>query len=237
MMYKAISVVQANMWKTIDSEVQADLSMLQVVHGLQKRSGAFLGFSLQQGCLFYQDRVVLPKTSSQIPILSDEFHNTAAGGHSGFLRTYKKVAAASYWKGMCKDVKEFVANYQICQQNKYEALSPASLLNPLPIPMQIWTKVSMDFISGLPHVKRVDTIMVVVYRLSKYAHFLALSHPFITKDVARVFVKEIVRLHGFPKAIIPDHDQISLSRSWSELFHSSGTKLKYSTSYHPQMDG
>ena len=138
---------------------------------------------------------------------------------------------------MRKDIKDFVASCQICQQNKYEALSPAGLLNPLPIPEHIWTEVSTDFISGLPHAKGVDTIMVVVDCLSKYSHFLPLSHPFTAKEVDKVFVKEIVRLHGFPKVIISDWDQIFLSRFWSELFHSSGTKLKYSTSYHPKTDG
>ena len=64
MMYKAISVAQASMWDTIDSEVQADASLLEVIHGLQQGKGDFLGFSLQQGCLFCQNKVVLPRTSS-----------------------------------------------------------------------------------------------------------------------------------------------------------------------------
>ena len=85
----------------------------------------------------------------------------------------------------------------------------------------------MDFISGLPKAKGFDSIMVVVDRLSKYAHFVALSHPFTAKDVTRRFVQEIVPLHGFPTIIISNRDPIFLSQFWFELFAKSGTKLRY----------
>ena len=62
----------------------------------------------------------------------------------------------------------------------------------------------MDFITTLRQTKGPNSIMVVVDRLSKYAHFVALGHPFIAKDVAKLFLKEIVCLHGFPKIIISD---------------------------------
>ena len=62
----------------------------------------------------------------------------------------------------------------------------------------------MDFISGLPYFKRKDSIMLVVDHLTKYAHFISLSYPFTAMDIAQLFLRKIIRLHGFPKVIISD---------------------------------
>lgn len=137
---------------------------------------------------------------------------------------------------MRKSVQEYVAACDICQRAKYESLSPAGLLQPLPVPDQVWTKMSMDFIDGLPRSENHTSIMVVVDRLSKSANMIALSHPYTAKSVASLFITNIVKLHGIPNSIVSDRDPVFISSFWRELWRLSGTKLRMSSAYHPQTE-
>lgn len=86
--------------------------------------------------------------------------------------------------GMKNDVKQHVEQYEVCQKNKTNALSPVGLLQPLPLPNLILKYWKMNFIEGLPKAGGFDAIMVVVDCLSKMAHFITLKHPFTAKQVA-----------------------------------------------------
>lgn len=89
---------------------------------------------------------------------------------------------------------------------------------------------------GLPLSGEKTVILVVVDRLSKYAHFIPLVTNFTSSTVAALFVKEIIRLHGLPSSIVSDRDIIFLSSFWREILKLQGTKLSMSTAYHPQSD-
>lgn len=82
-----------------------------------------------------------------------------------------------------------------------------------------------------------DTIVVVVDRLSKSAHFMSLTHLFTAKTVVEKFTDGVVKLHGMPKFILSDQDPIFVNKFWQEFFTLSGTHLKMSSAYHPQTDG
>nr|GEY32562.1 transposon Ty3-I Gag-Pol polyprotein [Tanacetum cinerariifolium] len=117
-------------------------------------------------------------------------------------------------------------------------LSPHGLYMPLPVPNAPWGDVSLDFIVGLPRTQcQKDSIMVVVNRFSKMAHFIAYHTTFDVVQVAALYFKEIVRLHGIPRSMVSDGDVKFLSHCWVTLWQKIGTKLKFSTASHPQTDG
>ncbi|GJT52264.1 retrotransposon-related protein [Tanacetum coccineum] len=107
------------------------------------------------------------------------------------------------------------------------------LLQPLPIPTNIWTDISMDFIESLPSSHGKTVIMVVVDRLSKYAHFVPMAHPFKAAQVAQLFLDTIYKLHGLPHTITRDRDKVFISHFWKELFKKLGVTLQLSSASIP----
>ena len=155
----------------------------------------------------------------------------------GEHKTYSRIATEWFWEGVRKQIVDYVKSCGVCHTQKTSNLSPVGLLQPIPVPDLVWEHVTMDFVKGLPRSQGKDIVLVVVDRLTKYAHFISFKHPFTAIIVAAAFVKEIVRLHGFPTSIISDRDKIFMSLFWRELFKLQGTWLKRSTAYHPQTDG
>lgn len=95
----------------------------------------------------------------------------------------------------------------------------------------------MDFIEDLPKYEGKDVILVVVDRLSKYSHFIALSHPYTAQDVINLYMDNVFKLHGLPKVIVTDRDPIFTSSIWQALFKSLKVELHLSSAYHPQTNG
>ena len=137
------------------------------------------------------------------------------GGNLGFLKTYLGVKKEFLGDGLKSNIQKFLVESFIFQQNKVKTIKTPSLLHPLAIPSQYSKEVSMDFITGLPRFEGKSVIMVVVDRITKYAHFCALSHPFKASTVATSFMDTVQKLHGTPKIIVSDKDPIFSRNFWT----------------------
>jgi len=136
-------------------------------------------------------------------------HTSPLGGHSRFKKNYHRIKKDFFfWDGLKSHIQKFVVECLVCQKNKVETIKTPGLLQPLSIPSQCWEEVSMDFITGLPKSEGKSVIMVVIYKITKYAHFCALSHPSKANRVATAFMETIQMLHGNPKIIVSDKDPI-----------------------------
>ena len=138
----------------------------------------------------------------------EECHDAPSAGHLGEQRTFVWVSSLFYWAGLRRDVRDYVAACFTCQATKYVRDKPNGRIQPLPIPNMVWEAASMDFIVGLHPSFGFTAVMVVVDRLSKYAHFGALKSGFDAPTVARLFVDIVVKLHGFLKKLLSDRDPI-----------------------------
>ncbi|CAA7048379.1 unnamed protein product [Microthlaspi erraticum] len=129
----------------------------------------------------------------------------------------------------------WVAKCNTCALVKAEHQVPGGLLQSLPIPEWKWDRITMDFVVGLPF-EDFRCYWVIVDRLTKSAHFLAIKKTDGAAVLARKFVREIVRLHGVPASIVSDRDPRFTSEFWRAFQAEMGTKVHLSTAYHPQTD-
>lgn len=106
--YSALSLVQIQEWEGLEEEVQADPKLKGIVQDILAQTDSQPGYSLKKGRLYYQNRLVLPKDSPRIPKILTEFHDSALGGHSGYFKTYKRIADVVYWEGMKSRIQEYV---------------------------------------------------------------------------------------------------------------------------------
>ena len=200
---------------TDDSKITISrLAIPQIIQEIVQGKHNNTDYCWKQNLLWGNNRIAIPADSHLQNILLQEFHSSFVGGHAGQLKAFARLAAQFYWPGMRRAVKKYVQICDICQRAKHTTTHPAGLLQPLPIPNQIWEDISMDFICGLPLSRRFSVIYVVVDRLSKYGHFLHLRGDFTSQYVARLFITHVLKLHGLPKTIVRDRDKAFTSKFW-----------------------
>ncbi|KAA0047446.1 pol protein [Cucumis melo var. makuwa] len=167
------------------------------------------------GGLLFERRLCVPSDSAIKTELLSEAHSSPFSMHPSSTKMYQ-------------DLKRVKAPRQ----------KPAGLLQPLSVPEWKWENVSMDFITGLPRTLRGFTVIwVVVDRLTKSAHFVPGKSTCTASKWAQLYMSEIVRLHGVPVSIVSDRDARFIFKFWKGLQTALGTRLDFSTTFHPQTDG
>ncbi|GJY23997.1 retrotransposon protein, putative, ty3-gypsy subclass [Tanacetum coccineum] len=213
-------------------EIVADLNRLEVEIYIGKEDGVIAQMRVESTLLCVPDDTEIRKA------LLSEAHSSPVSIHPGSTKMYSDLKQNFWWNGMKKDVAEFVVKCLTCQQVKIEHQQASGLLQQLEIPVWKWEKITMDLVTGLPKtLRKNDAIWVVVDRLTKSAHFLPIREGYSARKLAEIFQKEIIRLHGTPVSIVSDRDPRFTSQFWKGFQRAWGTKLNYSTAFHPQTDG
>ena len=139
---------------------------------------------------------------------------------------------------MKRHVGDFVRRCLTCQQVKAEHQKLAGLLQPLEVAEWKWEHITMDFVTHLPQIPQGhDAVWVIVDRLPKSAHFLAVRMTFKLEILCWLYIREMVRLHGVPVSIVLDRDPRFTTHFWKSFQKAIGTRLTMSTSFHPQKNG
>ncbi|GAU49756.1 hypothetical protein TSUD_407990 [Trifolium subterraneum] len=192
---------------TISSAQEKDMD-------LQRRKGKPEFTVADDGVIQFGNRVCVPNDADLKRLILEEAHKSGFSIHPGSTKMYHDLKKNYWWPNMKVEIAEFVSRCIVCQQVKIEHQKPAGPLQPLEIPEWKWEYITMDFMTGLP--------LKSTYKASRYAE---------------IFLEEIVKLHGVPLSIVLDRDPTFTSHFWRAFQKAMGTRLRMSTSNHPQTDG
>lgn len=158
-----------------------------------------------QGVLRFRGRICIPDDEEIKKMILEESRRISLSIHPGATRMYHDLKKLFWWSGLKRDVAQFVYSCLICQKSKVEHQKPAGMMVSLDVPEWKWDSISMDFVTSLLNTpKENDAIWVIFDRLTKSAHFLPINISFPVSQLAEIYIREIVKLHGVPSSIVSD---------------------------------
>ncbi|WZZ69600.1 hypothetical protein YC2023_080970 [Brassica napus] len=224
---------QVDLLERISKAQQGDESLQRMI------SKEVVGYrTTTNGTYLFKNRVCVPNSKDLKDEILRQAHNSQYSIHPGSTKMYQDLKRYYHWEGMKRDVATWTLHCQTCQMVKAERQLPSGLLQELPLPEWKWDMVTIDFVTGLPITTgNKDAIWVIVDRLTKSAHFLAIKKTDGADRLSQKYLKTVVRLHGVPVSIVSDRDPKFTSAFWQAFQKALGTKVHLSTAYHPQTDG
>jgi len=157
--------------------------------------------------IYYKDKLFLPPDDELRTQVIYRTHSTGPAGHPGRTKTLDLLSRTYWWPRMSRDVEEYVRACELCVRTKSPRSLPQGFLQPLPVPFRAWSDISVDYITPLPTCERHGTkykhILVVVCRLTKMRHFIAVT-GLSADELATAFIGRVYSLHGCPDNIVSD---------------------------------
>ena len=139
---------------------------------------------------------------------------------------------------MLGDIRQFVENCHVCQMEKSDHTVAKGKLQSTQIPETKWNEISRVFVTELPlSTNKRDTILVTIDKATHMVHLAPCQKNIIATGTAKLLWNTVIRYHGIPRAIYSDKGAQFIARSWQELWRLTGTKLGFSSAYHPQTQG
>ncbi|QRV84916.1 Retrotransposable element Tf2 protein [Ceratobasidium sp. AG-Ba] len=192
-------------------------------------------YEWKEDLLWYEGRIVIPENKEIRLAILEMHHDNPIAGHQGQARTLELISRRYYWPAMKQQVNRFVETCEICQRSKGHKQYASQ--KPLPIPQKPWEDIAYDFIVKLPESQGMDSILVVIDRFSRQAHFIPCLESTNAEGVADLFIKEVWKLHGLPKTTVSDRGPTFNSQFLKALYAKLGINPKFSTAFHPETDG
>ncbi|EED18391.1 retrotransposon polyprotein, putative [Talaromyces stipitatus ATCC 10500] len=189
----------------------------------------------ETGLVFWHGLIYIPKSLRNEIIRLN--HDTLTSGHPGQLNTMERITRNYYWPRMMKDIETYIKECDACQKNKISRHQPYGLLQEIKAPDYPWQWITMDHIVKLPESRGCDAILVIVDRMTKYAHFIPTTEGTNAEELAEELIDGVFQHHGIPEIIISDRGPTFASKLWKSMMDLMGGEQRLSTAFHPQTNG
>lgn len=233
-----IAVLAATMETTTDSELQdkivEETLKDDLIQSLIKNEDDKVT-ATETGLVFWYGLIYVPR-----PVRNEIIrlhHDTLISGHPGQTNTMERITRSYYWPRMMKDIEKYIEECDACQKNKIKRHKPYGLMQTIKAPEYPFQWVTMDHITKLPRSEGLDSILVVVDRMTKYACFIATTEQTDAEGLAWELMNEVFKYHGIPEIIISDRGVTFASKLWKSMMDLMGGEQRLSTAYHPQTNG
>jgi hypothetical protein len=210
-----------------------DILAQELLSDIKEKTKPYI--KLHQGIILINNKIYVPE-ENRIKILELR-HDAKLAGHFGITRTINLIRRNYWWPSLNTYVKDYIKTCNTCCRAKTSKSAKSGELQPLPIPKGPWKDVSMDFVTDLPPSRGFDSILVIVDRFTKMGHFIPCNKTVTAEQTANLFIQNILRLHGAPSSIVSDRGVQFTSHFWKSFNNNLGTKLSFSSAFHPETDG